>query len=150
MGNKKRKNTQPKQAKLSSNPLTSKTPIIISPRVDKDKLIWSFRYYDTDCCWGKAENTQLFTEIVKKLKSYERKTINEIRTGRRDHSCHIDSLCPKAQKRLRELNFDDIDKLFRLRFMGEQRLWGVIMGNCFIALWWDPTHEVCISHKKHT
>lgn len=45
---------------------------------------------------------------------------------------------------------DDLDQLFSLRLTVRKRVWGIKEGNIFWILWWDPEHEVCKSHKKHT
>lgn len=66
------------------------------------------------------------------------------------HLVQVGDLCAKAQKRLFELSKDDCDELFSLRVTGRQRIWGIKDGNIFWLLWWDPNHEVCPSHKKHT
>ncbi len=62
----------------------------------------------------------------------------------------VGDLCSKAQKRLIDISKDDCDELFSLRIMVRQRIRGIKDGNILWLLWWDPEHEVCPSHKKHT
>jgi hypothetical protein len=47
-----------------------------------------------------------------------------------------------AQRRLVELELDDLDRISRLRIGQRQRLYGVREGAHFYALWWDPQHEI--------
>lgn len=71
-------------------------------------------------------------------------------TVARDHAVKVSSIIPEAQRRLMELQLDDTDQLWRFRFDGETRLWGLRDGSCFLVLWWDPEHKVCPSKLKHT
>jgi hypothetical protein len=48
------------------------------------------------------------------------------------------------------LRHDDFDELWRFRFDGLHRLWGLRLDDWFYALWWDPEHKVCPSTLKHT
>ena len=71
--------------------------------------------------------------------------------GRRRGALHksipVESLIPEAQARLRNLQLDDHDELFRFRLGNMERLWGVFVGghHIFYALWWDPDHKICPS-----
>ena len=47
-----------------------------------------------------------------------------------------------AQRRLVELELDDLDRISRLRIGQRQRLYGVREGAHFYVLWWDPQHEI--------
>lgn len=100
--------------------------------------------------WKKLTADQTFA-ILDKLKSYESKTWNEITSDKkRDHSISVKNLDKHAKDRLLELKYDDFDNLFRLRFEGKQRLWGIKEGFLFKILWWDEEHTVCPSTKRHT
>ena len=52
--------------------------------------------------------------------------------------------------RLRELQQDDSDGLYELRFGGKERVWGIRRDDRFCILWWDPEHMVCPSTLKNT
>lgn len=112
---------------------------------------WSFRYFDP-CAWGgenKPEAT--FREIAGRLKETESRPWTEILHNRkRDHYVVAAELTTEAQKRLLSSPLKDFDILFRFRFTGLHRLWGVREGDYFLVLWWDPEHNVCPSQKKHT
>jgi hypothetical protein len=111
------------------------------------RVLWSFAYFD-DYDWGTSGEgataaSDSFFEIAKKLKSYSTRTWNEIRADRkRDHSAQPAQLCKKAQERLRTIQLDDVDVLFRFRLTGTHRLWGYQCGQYFVVLWWDPDHQV--------
>lgn len=66
------------------------------------------------------------------------------------HTVTVSTISNEAQKRLRDIQQDDIDELFSLRLSGTERIWGIRDGRVFYVLWWDPEHTVCPAHKKHT
>jgi hypothetical protein len=102
--------------------------------------------------WGRLKNHHM-DDVLSKLKSYESMTWGEIRSDKqRDHSIPIASLSSEAQKRIKELGIEDFcgDELYRLRFKGKQRVWGVVRSHKFYVLWWDPDHTVYPVEKKHT
>lgn len=141
-----------KRAKHRGRPRTAKearskpTPPI-KPLKDR-KIEWSFVIFDKSGIWEASPQKYDFRDIAAHLKSYEQLTWADIR--RRDHPVQISDLIPKAQKRLEHLGQSDIDELWRLKFTGTQRVWGIPHLDEFRVLWWDPEHSVCLSHKKHT
>lgn len=97
------------------------------------------------------------SKIYPKLRDFELRTWSEIEretTGKegrsKHHSIDIKDLSKEAQKRLNELNINDLDCLFSLRLDGTLRVFGIRKLNYLRILWIDPDHEVCISNKKHT
>jgi len=92
-----------------------------------------------------------FRDIGEKLKSYESMTWRQIRNKHsRDHVISdLGRIIPEARKKLLALKLDDFE-LWRLRFGGDERFWGVKINHIFYALWYDPLHKVCPSRKKHT
>lgn len=63
--------------------------------------------------------------------------------GRRMHHAQpIESLCPEARARLKQLHLDDRDEMFRFRLGGKLRLWGFLVEDVFYPVWWDPDHKV--------
>ena len=119
---------------------------------ENQTIQWSFKFFDNDVKWHDDHYKETrFGEIAKKMQSYERMTWAEIRRdGVRDHAVRLDKLVIKAQKRLQRLKLDEWDFLWRLRFTGKQRLWGIKTGRIFLVLWWDPQHKVCPSRLKNT
>lgn len=66
-------------------------------------------------------------------------------------SYEIEQIVPEAQERLIDLELDDQDKIFRFRMTNKNRLYGFILTTCvFHTVWFDPTHDICPSKKKHT
>lgn len=59
--------------------------------------------------------------------------------------------CPNPAVLTRLANeFEGLDHMVRLELDGMRRLYGVMTGNEFHIIWWDPKHEIWPSKKKHT
>lgn len=71
-------------------------------------------------------------------------------SGREHHAIEVDRLSREAQARLEQIGQDDVDEMFSFHFSGKQRIIGIRDMNVVRLLWWDPEHQVCLSHKKHT
>ena len=88
--------------------------------------------------------------IRPKLHEFESMTWGEIETattgGKERHKAHHEMetyvLSPAAQKRLAEIKLDTFDALFRFRFDGRKRLWGIRDQHIFRLVWYDPDHTV--------
>ena len=98
--------------------------------------------------WDRFEASQM-QEVLQKIFESQKLTWQELRNNG-SHFVDRSTLCHDAQKRLVQLQKDDLDQLFSLRLSGRKRIWGIKEGNILWLLWWDPNHEVCPSHKKHT
>jgi hypothetical protein len=126
------------------------------PPINSDGLnpIWSFKYFNKSINFPEEDRSTFdFHEICDKLKSIEGRTWGEIvSNSKRDHPIRIDQLQKFAKDRFDILGFDKdkIQELFRLELTGKQRLWGYREHQIFFAIWWDPYHQVCPSHLKHT
>lgn len=88
-------------------------------------------------------------EYTRNLLSWEQLSWREL-SQRGCHLVSISMLIPKAQKRLRELERQDLDELYSLRLSGKKRIWCIKDNNILWLLWWDPLHSICLSKKKHT
>ena len=120
--------------------------------IGRMKPVWRIGQFDVDGPWGKniVDLEKAWDEIFTKLKSYESMTWGDIdRNQQRDHFVSVDNIVSTARKRLEQLKIEQ-DELFRFRFSGTQRLWGIWSLNEFTILWWDPNHEICPSIKRHT
>lgn len=127
-----------KQAKAEPELPTDPTPAWRIGRLD----------FDGPWCPRKMQVDEL-AMLIARLKNFESIPWTELhKTG--SHSIPVDSIVKAAKDRLTELNMDDIDELYSLRMQGQPRLWGIKRGHIFSVLWWDPLHEVCPYHKKHT
>ncbi len=119
----------------------------------KSRPVWQIGVFDQHGRWGadSVDLEQFWSELYKKLSSYESMTWGQIEIDRkRNHSVAVASVTKEARDRLSHLNLDDVDQLYRFRFDGTSRLWGIRDRELFKLLWWDPNHEICPSNKKHT
>lgn len=144
MRNKKsRRNRDPKTRKKA----TSDPSLITADR----KLMWEVSKIDDDSPWGwnQIDCPDFLRKIWKKMRYFETMTWNQI-LGAQHHRIAVGDIIQPAQKRLQELKYDDVDELVSFRLTGRQRLWAIQSGHLSYLLWWDPNHEICPSHKRHT
>jgi hypothetical protein len=113
---------------------------------------WHLSRIDFEGPWGCGFLTRdvIRAQIHPKIRSFEGMTWGEIKTSDLGHSVPCQHCCAEARKRLRELEADDVDELFRLRLTGKQRIWGIMDRGVLNLLWWDPSHTVCPSEPRHT
>jgi hypothetical protein len=142
------KRKKPKQAHF---PVEQKVPRHTDPDYRSKSVNWSFVIFDNYDWKHHGEQDDAFVTVSEHLKAFEGRTWAEIEANRgRDHPVDKDRLCSEARKRLRDLNRDDVDSLWRFRFTGPKRIWGIKQGRTLQVLWWDPNHRVCPSEKKNT
>jgi hypothetical protein len=136
--------------KAVESPVESKTPK--AGEFPTDRLHPEFRAEQLDrggpWGWDKFDPLQI-QEVLQKIFDSQRLTWQELRNNG-SHFVNTESLCSDAQKRLIQIQKEDLDQLFSLRLTGRKRIWGIKERNILWLLWWDPDHEVCPSHKKHT
>lgn len=104
---------------------------------------------DGEWGWSKVEIKLLFQEIIPKLQNYETMTWGQIE-GKESHFIDVDKCSKEAQKRLEELELEDLEELFSLRIGSRKRIWGRLKSSIFQILWWDPEHQVYPVKKKRT
>jgi hypothetical protein len=117
------------------------------------RVHWRFSDVDHDGHWSFSTMTPRdLVEVLQRLGSFESMTVREIFFTGDDPGKHYDvpSLPNPALRRLVDLGREDETKLARLRLTGERRLYGFLREHVFHVLWWDPTHNVYPSRKKHT
>ena len=85
--------------------------------------------------------------VLERLSQLERKTWNEILVVENywNHEVEKSGTCAQAQKRLEELELEDLDHLVSFRLKQLQRIWGFRVHNVLHLLWWDPEHTVWIT-----
>ena len=143
-----------KKPKIKTNPSSKKMPRI-DPSIATEPLqlrpSWQFEFIDVDGPWGwnNIGKDYLFSNILNSIINFESMKWHEI-LNRNNHEIKIHRITKEAQKRLAELNMDDIETLVSLRITGAVRIWGIRVHNCFKVLWLDPEHQVCPSKLKHT
>jgi len=138
----KRKNQEPKKRMGQLTQLESG---------ENEKICWSFSILDYDGAhgWGEVSFGNHKEKIFDKLASFETMSWAEIKKNKKNnHSISKENLIPSMQKRLIELEQDDIDELFSLRLDGTKRVFGVRDRRVLKLLWWDPDHAICLSNKK--
>ena len=112
------------------------------------KPLWKFRGIDLAGPWGCHELTkEHLLSLVEKLSDFETMTWSQIEQKRgkhapQNHEMPVAAICSKAQGRLKELKYDDVDVLYSLHIAQLRRLWGIRRGHVFHVLWWDPEHTV--------
>lgn len=52
------------------------------------------------------------------------------------------AICHDAKKRLRELQLDEFEELWKLKVHGKIRVWGMRVASNYLIVWWDPDHTV--------
>ena len=124
------------------------------PDPNKIKLQWCFELFDSETDW--RENTgnndhATFLRIAAHLKDYSRLTWGDLESRKdRDHPIPIPNLIKRARDRLVYLHQEDAGELWRFRFGGRQRIWGIRTGNVLRVVWWDPDHQICPSELRST
>ena len=126
------------------HPSDRKQPKAIEPFDPQQTVKWCFRLFDRGISWHDDQHVEeTFRAVAHLLKSYSGRTWGQIEQDRsRDHAIAISKLCKDAQKRLEDLKLDDYGPLWRFRFSGLKRIWGIRAGRYFQVLWWDPQHQV--------
>ena len=111
---------------------------------------WSFSRCDFEHEKWSLKLSNIYEEIIPKLISFEQRKWSDIISDK-EHNHWIDctDFSKEAQKRLEERKIY-YDELFSLRLTGTLRLFGYIENGIYYIIWYDPDHEICKSHKKHT
>jgi hypothetical protein len=131
-------------------PVESKTPKAGHFPTDRCQPEFRAEQLDREGPWGwdHFDPSQIRT-VFQKIFESQKLTWQDLRNNG-SHLVDRTDLCPDAQKRLVQIQKEDLDQLFSLRLTGRQRIWGIKEGNILWLLWWDPDHKVCLSFKKHT
>lgn len=118
------------------------------------RLCWRFGHVDEDGPWGLAGvDADTLRWLLDKLARIEDMTVNQAFHQGDEPGKHYDPSkipTPQARDRLHEMNLADQTQISRLRFQGQPRLYGFMVGNVFHVVWWDPNHEIWPALKKHT
>lgn len=141
-----------KRAGRNRNPRSKKTPksrTIVSTQ--NKKLVWKVARIDDDSPWGWNQITcpDFLRNIWGKMHNFETMTWGEI-LGRHHHAIAVNDIIEPAQNRLEQLGHDDQAELISFRLSNTQRIWAIRSGEEAFLLWWDPNHEICPSHLRHT
>lgn len=129
-----------------------KRPATARDRDGDNRLSWRIALMDLDGPWPWTMTPAKVLQVRSKIAEFERQTWAELSQQHvpRLKRIALDSLCTAAQNRLVHLKKDDVDGLWELRLAGQERVWGLRQADIFYLLWWDPDHQVCPSHLRHT
>ncbi|OLT08692.1 hypothetical protein BJF77_12055 [Kocuria sp. CNJ-770] len=154
MGGKKKQVQDQRQGKAGKSKTIERTP---EPNVTDMRIQWDATLLDhavssdDSCAWTWAVEPHQLQEALQFLSALPQKTWGELeseRTGGRDrhrkhHQQDVASLCREAQDRLyQHLGDDSPDTLFRFRYNGTGRIWGIRDRALFQILWLDTEHQV--------
>ena len=103
--------------------------------------------WDWDLSAAESKKILQFLEDMSRLTWGE---IDQHRTGgnsrhKKHHSQEVKSLCREAQRRFPECFSKDEeipDQVYRFRFGGTERLWGIRVQGRFEMIWFDRNHKV--------
>jgi hypothetical protein len=139
---------KPKQVRIAETPRTEKVPKYLqgSPLHDGRHVSWRFSHIDRDGPWPCGALSS--DELLARLTEFEQ--MNTASLGDRRHAPSIERLCKDARDRLRDIQRDDLDRLFSWRVGGTGRIWCAEYGGIMCVLWWDPDHTVLPTPKRHT
>ena len=126
-----------KNPRLSENVICKRSVRTSEFNANSEAVCWQFSIMDMSgslSCKNIGYNDWIL--ILNKMREWETMTWYEI-LGKRDHAINIEKLSLEAQKRLIELELDDIDEIISLHLDGKKRLIGIRDRNIFRVLWWD-------------
>ena len=105
---------------------------------------------DSSCGWTWRLEPGELKELMEFLAACSKRTWAELyadRTGsknrhKKHHDHDVSDICQQAQARLGQLTDESYDKILRLRYGGEKRLWGFRDRAVFHVVWVDLHHDV--------
>jgi hypothetical protein len=127
-----------------------KKPAVLQAARDIPRITWRFGVFDHGGPWplhGISSNDH--RELLEKLGVFEQSRVSELEGSSGIKNIPVENIIPQAQRRLEAIHLDDYD-LWELHIKGEPRMWCIRNGEVLSLLWWDPKHEICPSHLKHT
>ena len=136
--------------KKTGRALPKTVPKAADSRKPDRRVRWSF--IDLDRGFPLASNkhgTIELNELLNHLRSFEQLSLGDLISGtvidRRKFALQsVDDMPQESQKRLRDLGFDDYDKIIRMRVGGTKRVYGLPPDDDGVisVLWLDPEHKV--------
>lgn len=125
----------------------------LNPPTGKLSVRWTKFDYDGPFCLGRSDIATV-VNLFKQVSNLESMTWTEVFTGVNPRGTGYGEIArlpnAVAVNRLKELSLGDETNVSRLRFTGEQRLYGFCRDSDFYAIFWDPFHEIWPSKLKHT
>ncbi len=114
------------------------------------QVYFSFCKFDETNKWGANETSETLNvwDFGTKIKSFESMTWKVLRSNRTFSFYPYADLPTECQNALRKIKMDTFDNLWSLHIDGRRRLWGVRVDGFFLALWYDPDHNVYQTEKN--
>ncbi len=111
------------------SPVESKTPKAGAFPTDSCQPLFRAEQMDKDGPWGwdRFDSSQI-QEVFQKIFDSQKLTWQDLRNNG-SHFVDRKTLCSEAQKRLIQIQKEDLDQLFSLRLTGRKRIWGIKEGN---------------------
>ncbi len=114
-------------------------------------ISWRFSRADKGgpFAWSDLAEPAVYKAVMERLHCFETMCDREIGESG-SHAIPLSSLSKDAQRRLEEIQQDDVDALMSFRINGPARVFCIREREVMRVLWYDPDHLVCPSAKRHT
>jgi len=123
--------------------VASKAPQARPPAANSLNPRWSFVRVDHEGPWPwDGISGDRLVSLMKRLADLERATWAGMGQAG-SHFVAVGRIAPEAQRRLPQLQLDDVDELFSARIGARGRIWGTRVRDTLFLMWWDPEHRVC-------
>lgn len=113
--------------------------------IDSQHASWRFDLMDMGGEWSwQLISAHQLQVLQKGLAALESLTWRELHANKNFglKSIPVEDLPSPAFRRLRELNLEDLDRLYEIRLASAPRIWAVKEGAVLRLLWYDPNHTV--------
>src|ERR1700722_2116067 len=109
--------------KILTSPVESKTPKAGVLPTDRFHPEFRAEQMDLDGPWGwnKFDSSQI-QQVLQKIFESQKLTWQDLRNNG-SHFVDREDLCSEAQKKLVQIQKEDLDQLFSLRLTGRKRIW---------------------------
>lgn len=107
-------------------------------------LRFRFDRVDTESQWclSNIDKPDLL-QLIRFMADMETMKVSEVVPGRAKREDVAEaSKNAEAQARARQQFPDDHEAIHRMHVTGAKVLWGLLYGNEFSIIWWDPSHEI--------
>lgn len=124
---------------------------------DGEKIIWRFDRLDRSGAFAFDLSREDFNhrEMLEKIIAYSNMTWSQVKRQTHDdgrskhHFLEIGKLSGAAVERISVKQLQEYeDSIFSFAFQNKLRIIGIREGQMFYAVWFDPQHQFCPSHKK--
>ncbi len=133
--------------KFGATPKPKKQPKTgMDPDRETDLTVaWRFEFVDMEGHWAWSDcRAEDIPRLLGLLIDYEKQPRRVLQLRRLIKDVELADLKPPAKARLREIDHDDEEVLWELRFgYRDWRAWVSSAVTSSYLIWWDPEHTVC-------